>query len=46
MNVTSSANKKVWWQCSIGHEWEATVNNRSSKGSGCPYCYRQRRKRL
>jgi hypothetical protein len=37
MDVTSSSNKKVWWKCSKGHEWEATVNNRN-KGSHCPYC--------
>lgn len=29
--------KKIWWKCSLGHEWEAAVGNRS-KGSGCPYC--------
>ncbi|MDB2548032.1 zinc-ribbon domain-containing protein [Paracoccaceae bacterium] len=28
---------KVWWQCANGHEWQATINNRS-KGKGCPYC--------
>ncbi len=31
------SNKKVWWICSKGHEWEATVNNRAN-GQGCPYC--------
>jgi hypothetical protein len=36
-NVSSSSNKKVWWICSKGHEWEATVNDRSH-GTGCPYC--------
>ena len=36
-NVSSSSNKKVWWLCSKGHEWEATVNDRS-RGRGCPYC--------
>jgi len=35
--VTAGSNKKVWWQCDIGHEWESTVNSRSS-GSGCPFC--------
>jgi hypothetical protein len=37
MDVKFSSNKKVWWQCSRGHEWEATVNNRN-RGTGCPYC--------
>lgn len=35
--VTASSNKKLFWRCSRGHEWEATVNGRS-QGKGCPYC--------
>lgn len=35
--VTEMSGKKVWWKCKHGHEWEATVANRSS-GRGCPYC--------
>ena len=35
--VKHSANIKVWWKCSQGHEWEAFVFNRSN-GHGCPYC--------
>lgn len=34
------SNKKVWWICEKGHEWEAKVNQRSN-GRGCPYCARQ-----
>lgn len=34
---TSSSNKKVWWMCSNGHEWEATINSRNG-GCGCPFC--------
>jgi translation initiation factor IF-1 len=30
--------KKVWWKCKEGHEWEAIISNRASKGSGCPFC--------
>ena len=29
--------KKVWWRCERGHEWQATVDSRSS-GRGCPFC--------
>ena len=36
-NVTAGSNKKVWWQCQSGHEWQATVSNRAL-GRGCPYC--------
>ena len=35
--ITGNSNKKVWWRCNKGHEWEASVVNRS-KGTGCPYC--------
>ncbi len=36
-DVMPGTNKKVWWQCEKGHEWQASVNNRS-RGTGCPYC--------
>jgi hypothetical protein len=32
------SNKKVWWICNKGHEWQAQVTSRA-KGAGCPYCY-------
>lgn len=35
--ITIGSNVKIWWKCSLGHEWESTVGNRN-KGSGCPYC--------
>ncbi|MBR3969218.1 MAG: hypothetical protein IKJ93_06490 [Clostridia bacterium] len=37
MNVSPNSHKKVWWKCSKGHEWQATINHRNN-GSGCPYC--------
>jgi len=45
--VTKGYDKKVWWICSSGHEWEATPNNRTTIikkknrtyfGSNCPFC--------
>jgi hypothetical protein len=36
-SVKSNAEKKVWWLCAQGHEWQAAVGSRH-KGSGCPYC--------
>jgi hypothetical protein len=36
-DVTPMSHKKVWWICEKGHEWRATVANRSN-GKGCPYC--------
>lgn len=35
--LTHQSNKKAWWRCSKGHEWEAAINNRSN-GRKCPYC--------
>lgn len=35
--MLEGSNKKVWWKCEKGHEWEAIVANRS-KGRKCPYC--------
>ena len=36
-DVTAGSNKKVWWKCSNGHEWEAKINNRT-RNIKCPYC--------
>ena len=41
-DVISNSSKKVWWKCSKGHEWQATIGSRS-RGSGCPYCSREKR---
>ena len=32
----SSRNKS--WRCGEGHTWNASVNSRTDKGTGCPYC--------
>lgn len=37
-DVTISSGKKVWWNCSKGHEWEAQICNRTVNKTGCPYC--------
>jgi hypothetical protein len=36
-DYTPSSNRKVWWQCGKGHEWEAAINNRTA-GRNCPTC--------
>ncbi len=36
-DVSAGSNKKVWWQCAHGHEWEAVISSRV-RGGGCPYC--------
>jgi len=38
--------KKVWWKCKHGHSWQASVNSRTNSKSGCPFCYRERRRKL
>ncbi|MBD5543463.1 MAG: hypothetical protein HDR01_04240 [Lachnospiraceae bacterium] len=35
-------NKKVWWKCSKGHSWLASINTRGEHKLGCPYCAGQR----
>ena len=35
--VMPYTNRKVWWLCQKGHEWKATVSDRSD-GKGCPFC--------
>ena len=36
--VFASSNQYAWWVCQSGHSWKAIINNRTSKGRGCPYC--------
>lgn len=40
--IAPGSNKKVWWMCEEGHEWQAKVNDRSN-GTNCPIC-RKRKK--
>jgi hypothetical protein len=35
--LRAGSDKKVLWRCEAGHEWTASVTNRS-KGKGCPDC--------
>ena len=36
--VTPYSNRKVWWLCPRGHEYQAIIATRTSHQSGCPYC--------
>lgn len=36
--IAPFSNKKVWWKCEKGHEYQAMVNARTGRGNGCPYC--------
>ena len=35
--IASKSNRKVWWKCSNGHHWRASVLMRTT-GNGCPVC--------
>ena len=41
-DVMLNSGKKVWWKCSKGHEWQATIDSRN-RGNGCPKCYKERK---
>lgn len=36
-DLTTKSNKKVWWNCERGHEYDARPCDRT-KGQKCPYC--------
>lgn len=40
-DISASSHQKIWWKCSSGHSWSATVANRYKKNQGCPYCSRR-----
>jgi len=42
IEITKGNTIKVWWKCKEGHEWQATVNNRTNNKRGCPYCVNQK----
>src|SRR3989338_343899 len=35
-SVSKYSHKTIWWICGRGHEWSATVANRTHNSSGCP----------
>lgn len=37
-DVTPGSSRAVWWQCSEGHEWKATIASRTSYSLGCAVC--------
>lgn len=41
--ISAHSHKKVWWKCKVcGHEWQASVNDRSNN-RGCPVCAKKER---
>ena len=41
-HVSRGSEKKVWWKCAKGHEWETSPNHRTSERTGCPFCSNKR----
>jgi hypothetical protein len=37
-DVTHGAVRKVWWKCQAQHEWLASPNCRTNRGTRCPEC--------
>lgn len=37
-DVLAAANDLVWWRCPLGHEWRASVRDRTLGGRACPLC--------
>ena len=36
--VSSGSRKYARWVCEKGHVWEAAIQNRTARETGCPYC--------
>lgn len=36
-DVVAGSNKRAWWRCLKGHDWQSQISNRT-EGHGCPYC--------
>lgn len=36
--VNINSNRKAWWVCKEGHSYDATIIQRTTKKTGCPYC--------
>lgn len=41
-DVTPGSNRRVWWRCGQGHDFDAIIVNRAGNGDGCPFCSGQR----
>ena len=36
-DIAIGSQKKVWWKCEKGHEWQSSLAHRGG-GRGCPIC--------
>lgn len=37
-NATIGSDKKAWWICPKGHEYEQKISRRTKRSANCPYC--------
>lgn len=37
-HMKPGSERKVWWRCEAGHEWESGFRTRVQRKQGCPYC--------
>jgi Probable Zinc-ribbon domain len=40
-SVVAGTQRKFWWRCNRGHEWQATAKSVAVTGTGCRYCLGQ-----
>ncbi|MFG2162852.1 zinc-ribbon domain-containing protein [Streptomyces olivaceus] len=40
-DVVAGSNRRVWWRCARGHEWQAQVSTRVAQRTGCGLCCRR-----
>lgn len=36
-----NSDQNFWWICKNQHRWQATIKNRTMRGSGCPICHQE-----
>ena len=41
--IKPGSGKTIWWVCNKKHSWKATPYSRTSLGTGCPFCYKEKR---
>lgn len=41
-DFTAGSGKKVWWTCPLGHDYVASIHERTGHNTGCPKCDKRR----
>ena len=39
-SISPGSQIKLWWKCSVGHEYDQSLLSKTSAGRGCPVCAR------